>query len=48
LLQSPSFERFDVSFVDLVEEKISPRTVAEQLPIALLIKLNCAVLFGFG
>jgi len=37
-----------VSFVNLVEGEIRPRTVTEQLPIALLIKLNCAVLFGFG
>jgi len=48
LLQSPSFERFDVSFVDLVEGEISPWTVTEQLPIALLIELNCSVLFGLG
>jgi hypothetical protein len=48
LLQSPSFERFDVSFVDLVEREISPRTVTEQFPIALLIKLDSAILFRFG
>jgi hypothetical protein len=45
VLQGPGFEGFDVSFIDLVEGKISPRTVTEQLPIAVLIKLNCAMLF---
>jgi hypothetical protein len=48
LLQSPSFELFDMIFVDLVEREISPRTITQQLPVALLIKLNRATLFRFG
>lgn len=48
LFQSPSFETFDVSLIDLIKTEISPRTVVEQLPIAFLIKFDRPILLRFG
>jgi hypothetical protein len=48
VFQSLGLECLDVSFVDFVKREIRPWTITEQLAIVLLIKRDCAVLFGFG